>query len=142
MMISSPASATNCRTGVVCGIGWTPAVPPPCTGDFCCMFCAPASIVCRTPLVVARCRIVTAARNGSRRYFQFANGRSSSWLAVRARDQEKSGIFPRLHVVVTDLVAVDTAPPAARAELVLLVLHALRAVDAPMRLQSGHRDPP
>src|SRR2546425_7950748 len=55
------------------------------------MFCAPASIVCRTLTPVARCRIVTAAGNGSRRYFQFASGLESSWLAVSAIDQEKSG---------------------------------------------------
>src|SRR5881397_306361 len=56
------------------------------------MFCAPASIVSRTDTPVARCRIVTAARNGSRRYFQLASGRESSWLAVSAIDQVKSGM--------------------------------------------------
>src|SRR6266850_1291999 len=93
MMISSPAWAMNCSTGVVCGIGCTPAVPPLVIGDFCWMFCAPASIVCLELTPVARCRMVTAASNGRRRYFQLASGLESSWLAVSAIDQLKSGMF-------------------------------------------------
>src|SRR5947199_6185113 len=91
-MISSPPSAMNCSTGVVCGIGVFPAVPPPATGAFCLMFCAPESIVSRALTPVARCMIVTSARKGSRRYFQFARGRWSSWFAVSAVLQLKSGI--------------------------------------------------
>src|SRR5439155_9491713 len=91
-MISSPPSAMNCSTGVVWGIGVLPAVPPPATGAFCLIFCAPVSMVSRTLTPVARCMIVTSARKGSRRYFQPARGRWSSWFAVRAVLQLKSGI--------------------------------------------------
>src|SRR5260370_24696193 len=92
MISSSPASPRNCTTGVVGGIGVVPAVPPAETGDFCLMFCAPESIVSRTDRPVARCRTVTIAGNGNRRYFQLARGLESAWLAVNAMDHEKSGI--------------------------------------------------
>src|SRR6266496_401886 len=131
-------------TGDVCGIGCDPAVPPAWTGDFCTMFWAPASIVWRTPVVVSRCRIVTPARKGRRRYFQLASGRSSSWLAVRARDQAKSGIVSSLlsaHQLVSVCVTVILAPTAARAELVLLVLDVDRAIRTAVSLGQG-RDPP
>src|SRR6267142_5879470 len=106
MMISSPASAMNWTTGVVCGMGTLPAVPPPWMFDFCFRFCAPASIVSRPLTPVPRCRIVTPARNGSRRYFQLASGRESSWLAVSAIDQVKSGIWPRPYAFVREVDAV------------------------------------
>src|SRR5437773_11579694 len=92
--ISSSGFAKNWITGEVCGIGVTPAVPPPWMFDFCTWFSAPASMVWRAPVVVALCRMVTAHRAdeaGSTRYFQFASGRSSSWFAVIVRDHWKSG---------------------------------------------------
>src|SRR6266496_4040683 len=127
-------------TGDVCGIGCDPAVPPAWTGDFCTMFWAPASIVWRTPVVVARCRIVTPARKGRGRYFKLASGRSSSWLAVRARDQAKSGIVSSLlsaHQLVSVCVTVILAPTAARAELLLLDVQVLRS-PLPQSLECVH----
>src|SRR2546430_1128105 len=97
-MISSNGSATNWITGVLKWIGITPAVPPEVIGDFCLMFCAPASIVSRVDTPVALMSSVTSARYGSRRYFQFASGRKSAWLAVSAWLKLKSGIVLLLGV--------------------------------------------
>src|SRR6267142_2820240 len=114
MMISSPASAINWMTGVVCGMGTLPAVPPPWMFDFCFRFCAPASIVSRPLTPVPRCRIVTPALKGSRRYFQLASGRESSWFAVSAMDHVKSGIWFGFHSLVRQIDAVGRRATLAR----------------------------
>src|SRR5213594_640059 len=111
------------------------------------MFCPPASMVSRTLVPVARVMTVTRAGHGSRRYFQLASGRKSSWFAVNAWLKMKSGIVELLlgidaELVVVEVVSAHATPHAvATAGAPLVLLGLLPAVRADLGCPRSHATP-